>query len=182
LAVGLTRTEPALFDRLVLVCPTGIARRASSAGWIASSAFRWMLRIPVVGASVYNLLTSQHAIRIFLMRRSVADPSHVTNAMVAAHHQAAHQPGSDHVLATLVGAEAFASEADFAGLRSPGPLLICGRAAHPSAIAEVEALLQVNRRAIVRWVDRAGMLPHEEKAEETLAFIREYLTMAPGVA
>src|SRR5687767_3564887 len=63
--IALSQRDPSLFHRLILVCPTGIQelQKAPAAG---APAVRGVMKAPVVGTSIYNMIASKAAIRRYL--------------------------------------------------------------------------------------------------------------------
>ncbi|WP_255196817.1 alpha/beta fold hydrolase [Halorarius litoreus] len=81
---------------LVLVCPTATAipgRRV----WLRS-----LLRSPVVGEGLFNLVVSKPSIRKNLADHGFADPDNVSDEWIAYDWETAHQPGSRYAPASFV--------------------------------------------------------------------------------
>lgn len=81
---------------LILVCPTATAipgRRV----WLRS-----LLRSPVVGEGLFNLVVSKFSIRKNLEDHGFADPDSVTDAWVDYDWRTAHQPGARYAPASFV--------------------------------------------------------------------------------
>jgi pimeloyl-ACP methyl ester carboxylesterase len=94
--------RPQFFERLVLISPPPtILEEAypSITGVIAKG----LLRLPIVGQFVYNLLTSRQAIRRFYDRQGYHNPGLITDELVEYVYTSAHQPGSRFASAALLG-------------------------------------------------------------------------------
>jgi pimeloyl-ACP methyl ester carboxylesterase len=154
-------------DRLVLVCPsdsTGSERRA----WL-----RGLLRTPVLGESVFNLLASKGGIRYFNTDHGYYDPDAMTDAVVDYEWQAAHQPGARFAPASF--AAGFLDPEDdiedaLAALKVP-VTLVWGRNSDLAPLAEGRAIAEVGDTELVVF-DRAKLLPHVEHPAEFLSVLR----------
>jgi pimeloyl-ACP methyl ester carboxylesterase len=171
--VTLARHEPALFDRLVLVCPTGIGTLAERPGHTGDAA-RAALRTPVLGTSLYNAIASRTGIRQYLRRRVYADPAQVTEDLVTHYHTSAHQPGADRVLPSFLSGHLNCDIAPlFAHLEEP-VLIVWGDAAAQTPVSEAQRYIDTNSRARLCVIERAGMLPHDEQPQAFLAALAAF--------
>ncbi len=173
--IAAAQRDPSLFHRLVLICPTGIEELAKPAG-SAATAVRGLFQSPVLGASLYNAITSKMGIRSYLARNIYADPSQVTDDVVEQYHTAAHQPGGENVLPSFISGflnvsitEAFKKVVDL-------PLIVWGQQAKETPVSQAEAFLVANPNAKLEVIQDAGMLPHEEQPEAFLAAVRPFIT------
>jgi len=178
--IALSERDPLLFRRLVLVCPSGIEELASPLH-LGSPAVKGVFKAPVVGATLYNAIASRAGIRTYLTSRTYADPTKVTEEVVDAYYTAAHQPGGDAVLPSFVSgylniniADAFKGVVDL-------PLIVWGRQAVESPMAQAEAFLTTNKNAKLEVIEDAGMLPHAEQPAAFLAAVRPFLAAADSV-
>ena len=173
--ISAAQRDPSLFRRLVLICPTGIEELAKPAG-PAASAVRGLFKSPILGATLYNAITSKLGIRSYLARHIYANPSTVTEELVEQYHTAAHQPGGENVLPSFISGflnidirEAFKNVVDL-------PLIVWGQQAKETPVSQAEAFLVANPNAKLEVIQDAGMLPHEEQPEAFLAAVRPFLT------
>ena len=83
--------------RFILVCPTArtMPRRRP---WL-----RTLIRTPVFGEGLYNLLVSKPAIRYFLVDHAVSRPSAITEEWVEYDWAVAHRPGARFAPASFIG-------------------------------------------------------------------------------
>ena len=169
--IRLAARNPAMFDKTVLVCPTGIKALAAPPSE-TPNALRPLLQTPVLGATLYNLITSHVGIQAYLRRAIYADPDFVTWDLTRHYHRAAHQAGSPNaILDFATGGLNAPTQTAFAEL--PAPLVVWGDAkAVETPVKNADAFLQANPRARLVVVPHTGLLPHEEKPE---AFLREVL-------
>ncbi len=79
---------------LVLICPTD--ETAPERPWL-----RTLVRTPIVGTTVYNLLASKPSIRYFYDRDGYYDSAAIDDAKVAYAWKGAHQPGSRYASASF---------------------------------------------------------------------------------
>ncbi|WP_323171247.1 alpha/beta hydrolase [Natrialba sp. PRR66] len=91
-AVGAARESD--IAELVLICPTDDT--GSARPWV-----RTLLRAPVVGTTLFNLLASAPSIRYFYDRDGYYDPERIDEETVAYAWQSAHQPGARYAPASF---------------------------------------------------------------------------------
>ena len=175
--VALSQSDPSIFRRLVLVCPTGMETLANEPGTSEGIA-RDVLRTPVLGSSLYNGIASRLGIRQYLTARVYADPKKVTDDLVDEYHVAAHQPGGDHVLPYFVGGHLNQNVEDLFGGVIDLPLLVWGREAKEAPLAQAESFLERNPAAKLEVIEDAGALPHDEQPDAFLAAVRPFLAAA----
>ena len=151
------------FRSLVLVCPTASTvpgRRV----WLRS-----LLRSPVLGEGLYNLLTSKRSIRYFLADHGFANPEHVTDEWVDYDWRTTHQPGARYAPASFVSGF-LDLDIDLgtalAGVDEPVTIVWGGEASLPPLERGREMAETAGARLLV--VEGADLLPHAEYPEEFL--------------
>ena len=165
--------RPETVDRLVLICPTGEAGITSSG--LRSEIAYWALRSPVYGETLFNGLVSRFAIRRFLEQGAYADPARVTDALVDQHWATAHQPNARYAPAAMLSRRLNVPlNARLARVQQP-TLLIWGREARFTPLAEAAPLRTAKARARLRVIEEAGMLPHDEQADRFLDIALPFL-------
>jgi len=158
------------FRSLVLVCPTATTipgRRT----WLRS-----LLRSPVAGEALYNLLTSKPSIRYFLADHGFAEAAHVTDEWVEYDWLTTHQPGARYAPASFVSGFLDLDldlGAALADLDAPVTVIWGGRADLPPLDRGRELAETAGARLLV--VEDADLLPHAEFPEDFLAAVGEYL-------
>ncbi|MBF6592429.1 MAG: alpha/beta fold hydrolase, partial [Ktedonobacterales bacterium] len=90
-----------LFERLVLIEPTGIEDLAGNPEEGIHIAQRWLLRTPIVGQGLYALIASRPSIRYFL-RRSYGKRTEISDDLVDYYYTMAHQPGARFAPASFI--------------------------------------------------------------------------------
>lgn len=150
-------------DSFVYICPTGSTipgRRA----WLRS-----LVRLPVVGEGLYNLLVSKPAIRYFLADHAFDGP--VSEEWVEYDWLTAHQPGARFAPASFLSGF-LDSDVDIAASirEADAPTtIVWGREAELPPLSEGEELAkEADARLVV--FDNADLLPHAEHPE---AFVDE---------
>lgn len=175
--IALSQRDPSIFRRLVLIAPTGIEELAAPPN-PASPAVRGVLGSPVLGTSVYNLISSRAGIRQYLRTKIYANPDLVTADVVDTYYTSAHQPGGENVLPAFLSGYLNINVADsFPGVVDL-PLLVWGRKSVQVPVGNAEGFLQRNPNAKLEVIEDAGMLPHVEQPEAFLAAVRPFLACA----
>ncbi len=82
---------PRLFERLVLVTPLPTMLQEHMTGPL-NAVRKFVLRTPVLGQFIYNLLTSRPAIRGYYDRQGYHNPGLITDDLVEYIYTTAHQP------------------------------------------------------------------------------------------
>jgi len=161
-------------DHLILICPTATTRQSAAVRPFRALS-QQLLRLPVVGSTLFNGLSSRASIGHFLRERVYYDPSLVDEAMVEYYYTAAHQEGARYAPAAFIGGalDLDVSEA-FAALTQP-TLLVWGRQASETPVEDAEAFQRLNPKAELRIFEYCGMLPHDEYADEFNQLVRERL-------
>ena len=158
--------ESVEFRSLVLVCPTASTipgRRV----WLRS-----LLRSPVVGEGIYNLLTSKRSIRYFLTDHGFAEEAHVTDEWVEYDWRTAHQYGARYAPASFVSGFLdldFDLGAALTDVDEPVTVVWGGRAERPPLDRGKAMAETAGARLLV--VEDADLLPHAEFPEEFLAAV-----------
>ena len=178
--IALSRRDPSLFRRLVLIEPTGIEELAApiSAG---KTLGRALLKTPVLGTSFYNAVASRKYIRSYLEKNVYADPARVTDEIVEQYHTAAHQPGGENVLPSFLSGYLNVNVADAFPEIEDLPLLVWGREATMTPLSQAQAFLSRNPHAKLEVIEDANALPHEEQPDAFLAAVRPFLAGATEV-
>lgn len=158
-AAGLEETG---IDRLVLICPTDETTR--SRPWV-----RTLLRTPVVGTTLFNLLASKPSIRQFLARDGYYDAANIDEEEIEYAWQTAHQPGARFAPASFASGTldpGIDLEIALESLDAP-VTLVWGRDAKVVPLREGRTLARAADADLV-VVDYATLLPHAERPEAFL--------------
>ncbi|RLM59533.1 alpha/beta hydrolase [Halobellus sp. Atlit-31R] len=153
---------------VVLVCPT--ERGGPDRNVVA----RELLRAPVLGEGLFNLLASKPSIRYFNADHGYYDMDRVTDEWMAYEWRTAHQPNARYAPASFISGflnAEFDLEATLAAVEAPVTIL-WGREADITPLKRGRELADAaDCRLVV--VDDAKLLPHVEFPTESLAAIRE---------
>ena len=160
---------------LVLVCPT------ARAGPSANEALRELLRAPLAGTFLFNLLGSKAPIRHFNADHGYYDPD-VAAEWVEYEWRTAHQPGARFAPASFVSGF-LDSEVDLgSALRGSGvPVtLVWGREADIVPLKEGRTLAdEADARLVV--FDDAKLVPHAEYPTRFVEAVREAIPVEAAV-
>ena len=170
--VALAQREAGPFDELVLICPTGRTG-------IGRPALGSVVRAPVVGTALFDVLASKPSLRYFSARMSFADPGAVDESDVDYDWRSAHQPGARYAPAAFVGGEMDVQE-DLATILSTIDVpvsLVWGRESDIPPLSEGRLLAEEADARLVVF-DRARLLPHVEYPEQFVETVRESLRRA----
>ena len=152
---------------LFLVCPTASTIPGRQT-WVRS-----LLRTPVVGEGLYNLLVSRPAIRYFLADHGFSDRAAIPEEWVEYDWRTAHQPGARFAPASFVGGfldlEVDLGEV-LADLDVP-VTLAWGRDAETTSLEAARELAEAADARLVVF-DNADLLPHAEYPAEFVEAFR----------
>ena len=148
---------------VALICPT------ERGGPDRITALRELLRAPVVGEALFNLLTSKPSIRYFNADHGYYDPDRVSDEWTDYEWQTAHQPNARYAPASFISGFLNADvdlEAELRSLDAP-VTLVWGREADIVPLRRGRDLAEAaDCRLVV--VDDAKLLPHVEFPEQVL--------------
>ncbi|WP_293028777.1 alpha/beta fold hydrolase [Natronococcus sp.] len=165
-AFAVDAAEESEFEHLVLIGPTG--ETGGSRPWLRS-----LIRSPVVGTTLFNLLASKPSIRYFYDRDGYYNPDRIDDDEVDYAWTSAHQPGARYAPASFAAGTLdpdFDLQTELAALETP-TTLVWGRDAELVPLREGRTLADAADRDLV-VIDYATQLPHAEHPEKFV----EYLT------
>lgn len=165
------------YERLVLVSPPPVMLQESAPGPM-SGALGFVLRLPVVGQFVYNLLTSRQAISGYYDRQGFHNPGLITDELVEYIYTSAHQPNSRYALISFLG-ESLNVDVHEATARLQMPVLVVvgreGQGMLPAS--EVgDAFKRVNTQIEVRILDKCSYQLQDEQAVHFNSLVGEFAT------
>lgn len=156
---------PALFSRLVLIEPTGLENLANARDTVGRRLALAILRAPLVGEGVYNIISSRPSLRYFLRAQTYGDPSMVTDEMVAHYYDVTHQPGGRYAAASFLSGWLNTPVSAVYPLLEQ-PILLCwGKDARFTPLENARAFRLGNPRAELRVFDCGGLPQDEQPAE-----------------
>ena len=153
---------------LVLICPSG---------GVASDRRPWLralLRAPVLGQALFNVIASKPSIRHFHADHGVADLAHVPPDVIDYEWQTAHQPGARFAPASFLGGY-LDPEADLGDVLADLDVpitLVWGREADLVPLERGRALAErADARLVV--IEDAKLLPHVEHPHAFVEVLEE---------
>jgi len=162
-------------SRLVLVCPSAAAMGDRNL------ALRSLIRSPLVGTALFNLVVSKPSLRYFSADHGYYDPGALSEEEVDYRWQSAHQEGARYAPASFVSGYLNA-EFDLAAVLSELSVpvtLVWGREAEVIPLKDGRQLAEdADARLVV--IDYARLIPHAEHPEEFVDVLEEELATPPA--
>src|SRR5919112_853835 len=85
--------SPRLFEKLVLICPTGYGTLDRPSGRLGDTVYG-LFRAPVLGNSLYHAIVSRRGLRYYLKGMTSQDPGLVTDELVEDYYSMSLHPGA----------------------------------------------------------------------------------------
>ena len=166
--------RPGLFARLALIEPTGIDQLADAHESIGRTLALDLLRSPLLGQALYNLIASRLSIRYYLRSQVYDDPALVSDDVVDEYYTMAHQPGARFAPASFIsGMLNTPVSAVFPLLKQP--IVLCwGKDSRFNPLESAGAFREANPRTELRVFD-CGSLPQAERPAELAASVAEWM-------
>jgi pimeloyl-ACP methyl ester carboxylesterase len=159
--------------RLVLICPTDSTMPGRRV-WL-----RTLMRSPLVGTAVHNLVTTKPAIRYFTADHGFLDEENIDDEYVEYRWQTAHQRGARFAPASFISGfldPDIDLKETLAGVDAP-TTLVWGRESELSPLDDGRALAEhIDARLVV--VDYAKLQPHVEHPDAVLSLLADDLSVA----
>ena len=174
--------HPNLYDRLVLVTPPSTMLQENTSGPL-NNAWKFLLRTPVLGEFIYNILTSRSAIRGYFDAKGFHNPGLITDDLVEYIFTSAHQPNSRFAMSSFLS-NYLTLDVHEALARLKMPVLaIWGREGALTPTEASEAFKRVNSSIDVRILDKCSYQPQDEQANNFNTLVREFAgaTVAPVI-
>ena len=160
-----------LFGPLILICPTGMRNLVHP----QQPGLAYRALAGPFGDLVFRLLTSRSSIAYFLRTQSYYDPAVVDDELIEGFYRAAYQAGAKWApICFLTGLLNCDVRDAFGQLRQP-ILLIWGRQADLTPLRSANDFLARNPRAHLAVVDKARLSVQDERPEEFIHLVREFL-------
>ncbi|HEY4034281.1 MAG TPA: alpha/beta fold hydrolase [Ktedonobacteraceae bacterium] len=171
--------RPQLFERLVLVEPSPLILEETNPGPI-STLWKVLLRTPIVGQFIYNLLTSRQAIRGYYDKQGYHNPGLITDELVEYIFTSAHQPNSRFAVASLLSNHLnLGVQEPFSRLKTP-VVAVWGREGTLTPSEASAPFKRVNPDIVVQIIDKASLHLQDEQAGQLNNLIREFARTAVG--
>lgn len=176
-AVQIAVDRPELIGSLALVVPSGIEIHGEEPD-LKDALVHRLLRLPILGTSALNLITSRTAIGQYLRREVFLGPEQVDAARIEHHYRSSHQPGSHGALAAFLSGYLNHSVHD-AIRRYQNPLWIgWGRDATAPPVETADLWLQQDSQARLEVFEDCSNLPHLEVSARFTKALIEFLNQS----
>jgi pimeloyl-ACP methyl ester carboxylesterase len=165
--------RPQYFERLVLVSPLPTMLQEIFPG-ASNAAVKTVLRLPIVGQFIYNMLSSRGAIRSYYDDQGFHNPGLITDELVEYIYTSAHQPDSRYPAASLFSGDLVLDVHEpFARLQVP-VVAVWGREGSLAPSEASSAFKRVNPRIEVRILDKSREHLQEEQPAAFNTLVREF--------
>ena len=163
-----------LFQKLVLICPTGYGILDRPSGRLGDVIYGLFLA-PILGNTLYHAIVSEWGIRYYLGSMAYHDADLVTDELVEDYYSISHQPGARYFPAAFVSGKLNLGVADLWPRVPHGTLICWGLEARTVPVREAQRFVANNPRCEPRIFKDAALLPHDERArtfnEEAKTFL-----------
>ena len=172
---------PERVGALIAICPTGLAGALDDEPTFARGGVTTAIRAPIIGESLFNILSSRASIRWFLENRSYADKASVTKEIVDHYYSVAHQVGARFAAAYFVGGGLNCNVArDLPFVEAPLLIAWGEQASSISPLANAGEFLKLAKHARLVTFPHSGLLPHEEEPEALADAVEAFLGVESG--
>lgn len=175
IVVRLAIQRPDLFQRLVLVCPSGFADFGQDSGR------RLPLQVigtPILDQVIYGLgAMNEVAVRSFLERFLFARADRITPEMVAAYLASAQQPNAQYAALAFLRGDLYFDLARYLPQLTTPTVMLWGEEAQFTPTKLGHRLAGLNSNAVEAFVEvgQTGILPHLELPEVTIGLLQHFL-------
>jgi pimeloyl-ACP methyl ester carboxylesterase len=167
--------RPQLFERLVLVAPPPIILQEVVPG-PGNTLWKTILRLPIVGQFIYNLLTTRQAIWGYYERQGYHNPNLIRDELVEYMYTSAHQPNSRYPMASFLSNYLTLDVHEPLNRLQMPTILVWGREGLTSPTEVTEAFKRVNPRVEIRLLDKSSFEAQDEQATNFNNLIKEFAT------
>ena len=159
---------------LILLCPTAIAGPEPPEQWL-----RELIRLPLVGEGLFNLIASEPSIRYFNADHGYYDPTNVTDDWQAYEWQTAHQPNARFAPASFISGYLNTDTDLTAAIKrlAVPTTIVWGREAEITPLKDGRQLASDSDATLVVF-DESMLLPHVEFPEQFFEVVDEQLAAA----
>ncbi len=165
--------RPQFFERLVLVSPAPDILQESFPG-IFNAALKFVLRTPMIGQFIYNILTSRRALQTYFDQQGYQNPGLITDELVEYTYSNAHQSNSRYPAGSLLSNGLIMDVHEpLARLQMP-IVAIWGREDIFTPPETSDVFKRVNRNIDTRILDKCRQQPQDEQAEKFNALVSEF--------
>ena len=166
--------SPRLFERVVLICPTGYKSLQQPSGRLGDAVYG-LFTAPILGDTLYHALVSRWGLRYYLGRMAYHDPAFVTDDSVDGYYRAGHGAGAKYLPAAFVAGKLNLSVAVYWPRVPQKTLIVWGEEARTTPVAELKDFTSRNPRSEPRIFRDTALLPHDERAPDFDREVRAFL-------
>jgi pimeloyl-ACP methyl ester carboxylesterase len=164
--------RPQWFEKVLLVSPPSVVLMEPRPDMLRTI-MKSMLKTPIVGEFVYNMLTSHNAIQRYCEQRGYHNQSQISNQLLEYLFSSAHQENSYYSGATLYSKELLIDIREpLARLHIP-IIAVWGREEEQASPETSERYTQVNPKIETRIFERCKQQLQDEQAAKFNALVRE---------
>jgi len=159
------------------VCPTTVAGPSPPKSWL-----RELIRAPLVGDALFNVIASKPSIRYFNADHGYDDPTNPSDEWTDYEWRTAHVENARFAPASFVSGY-LNSDLDLAAALASmdaAPTIVWGREADVSPLSDGRDLADASGARLVVF-DRAKLLPHVEHPERFVETVEESLVASAAV-
>ncbi|MBC1240146.1 alpha/beta fold hydrolase [Nostoc sp. 2RC] len=174
-AIRLAITQPNLFQRLFLVCPSGFNDFGQGSGRRLPLS---VINTPVLDDLIYHLgAENEIAVRNFLQSFLFAKPQRVSQEMVEAYLTSAQQPNAKFAALGFLRGDLYFDLSLYIQQLTIPTVILWGEKAQFTNIKTGQRLANLNTNSIEKFeaIADAGVLPHLEVPEIVIGLLQRYL-------
>ena len=165
--------RPQLFDRVILVSPPQSMLLETVPGPLGA-AWKFLLRTPVLGQFIYNMLTTRPVLRNYYEERSYYNPGLVTDELVEYVYSSAHQANARYPVASFLS-NSLDMDVREAAARLKVPVMTLWGREETAVLPEAnEAFKQANNNIDVRVLPESRSQLQAEQAVRFNNLVREF--------
>lgn len=168
-------TNSELFDKIIMINPKSAAELASIPN-SRSRVVKYILDIPILGTSVYHMLTSMENIEYLFTEKYFYNPFHIQQKLISVYYESAHRDSSHgkYLMASIDGN--FVNINISAALKKlENPILLIMGAQYESAKQIAESYEKLNSSIETVYINETKLLPQLEMPEFTYAHMDLFL-------
>lgn len=174
-AVQVAVDHPELVSHLGLVVPLGIESRSDEPD-IKDALVHRLLRVPILGKSGLNLLTSRAALQKYLQKEVFRSPEKIDAARLDHYYRSSHQPGARTPLAAYLSGCLNHGVADIASRLEIPLWLAWGRHARHPPVETADLWLHHVPSAELAVFEDSGNHPHLEAGSRLSQSLESFIT------
>lgn len=173
-AIQIAVDRPERVGAVALVVPSGIEIHGDEPD-LKDALVHRLLRLPILGTTALNLITSRSSIGQYLKRDVFLGPEQVDAARVDHHYRSSHQPGSHSALAAFLSGYLNHRVHEVVQRLKEPPWIGWGREATAPPVETADLWLQQVPRAQLEIFEGSANLPHLEVSARFAQRLGRYL-------